>query len=284
MLLSIKSIAALSIIPLSFAKYCSGEAEKVDFCNLGEFFRLETVGGELTEYQLVDAVQNPLCAPDCCPIIAGQVGVPVCHANPIVKLIPSDIVIAHNNYCPNISPANVLSRDQSVFRCVSYYHFPGSVPFNCASGFTAVCRYCALQDYTPELSRNLFYIPNSIAGTLLASAVAPFRCGAPKCPAFTVVPGSNPTKYARLSAAYCVSSGDDVTAVTTPYADIWQNFACHTGLSQGVINQKWGCYIQNNLTASFPGSTPGSWCDGDYVPYCFYDVSKPYSYPPFFTS
>lgn len=287
MLLSIKSIAALSLVPLSFAKLLSLQDEQGDFCNfIGPFNRINPSDTDVN-LLITDVVQYLL--PNPCPRIAGQLGVPVC--TQVIIEGPNTVTpkqIAQDNHTPNLSPPNQLVIDTDIYRSVSYYHFPTSPPFSCPTpiGFDfaePVCRYCAVSDYAPELRRDLIYTPTvpnpNSSDTLNTSSVTPFNCGSPKCPSYFPVPGtSHPTKYARLSAAYCTSNSP-TGRKDSPYGGLLPNFNCSGKLVLEAVRQKWGCYLEIELFTVL-GPTIVDVCDDDFTPICYYDIPKPYSYLP----
>lgn len=281
MLLSIKSIAALSLIPLAFAKHLHEKGEPSDFCNIeGPFNR---VNGPNANQNIVgtDVVQSDLTPfSDYCPTIAGQVGVPVCTSVELSGLTNAR-QRAQNDRCPYPSPASQPVDDKRRFRCVSYYQ--PVTTFSCVNSLP-VCRYCCLSDFTPELTRDLIYTPATsppVAGPTLNTALAiPFKCGSPECPQSARIPGtSKPALYAPLSASYCSSATIGVSTAETPYAGLVENFGCAEGLQQAIVNKKWGCYIVNNL-AERCHESPSKWCGNNGLePFCYYDVEKPFSYP-----
>lgn len=281
MLLSIKSIAALSLVPLSFAKPLAVRQEKYDSCSAisGPYNRVD---GPNANQNIVGEDEVQTISPNPCPVIGKNVGTPTCVTAEILGLTTPQL-LAQNDVCPYLSPASQPISDINVTSCFSYYQ-SADLTFPCPEGFPiATCRYCNLPDFASELERNLIYTPTTNPpGTELNTAPAePFKCSAPKCPRFARIP-SNTTppgrpKYARLSASYCSTVASTGT-VTSPYAGLLLNYGCNDGLVQAAVNRKWGCYIENNLSA-VPGASPSHWCEHGLVPICFYDVRKPFSYP-----
>lgn len=236
----------------------------------GRYLRLDPVDSRFMLTQ--DDQERPNGAKfDCCPVIEGIKGVPVCQ-HFIERDDATPALYSANNDCPYLAPAN-LYRNHS--KCTSYIHWREErAPFSCSGGrrYVPACRYHGLEDRVESFPRHSIVQPTENGHDLLIkNNIQRFKRNAPKRCEKSIHSSDGCTRF-PLKFGGCLPKLTG-TIKNSPIALLLDQFRCKKGLSKLIVKQQAGCF-QSVLLDTREQCENGR----DFQAVCLYSVPKPQSY------
>lgn len=238
--------------------------------NRGRYLRLDPIDSRFMITQ--DDQERPNGArSDCCPVIEGVKGVPVCQ-HFIERDDATPALYSANNKCPYLAPANLY---RNTSKCTSYIHWrERRAPFSCDGGrrFVPACRYHGIKDRVESLPRRSVVQPAENGHDLfIKNNIRKFRKNAPHHCAKSIKSSDGCTSF-PLKFGGCLPKLTG-TITHSPIALLLDQFRCKEGLSKLIVEQQAGCFQPILLDTR-------AQCENgrDFQAVCLYSVPKPQSY------
>lgn len=208
---------------------------------------------------------------NCCPVIEGVRGVPVCQ-HFIERDDGTPALYDANNKCPYLAPANLYT---NTSKCTSYIHWREQrAPFSCDGGrrFVPACRYHGIKDRVESLPcRSVVQPAENGHDLFIKENIRGFRKNAPQHCAKSIRSPDGCTSFPLILGG-CLSKLTG-TITHSPIALLLDQFRCKEGLSKLIVDQHAGCFQSVLLDTRAQCKNAR-----DFQAVCLYSVPKPQSY------